>query len=310
MKIGIDLGGTNIAGGLVSDDGKIVFKTSTPTVCDKGEMGLMEEILKVINLLLANENAKNVTSIGIGVPGHVDEKEGLVVICNNIPFVNTRLADFITEKTSIPCYLGNDANAAALGEVRAGCAKDYDNAVMITLGTGVGSGLIFNKKIFSGCNGSAGELGHISLFPDGIPCNCGRRGCFELYASATALKNQTREAMENNPESLLWKFAKTLDNVNGKTAFDAMRAGDETGKKVVSDYIRYLSIGVLDIINLLFPDVIIFGGGISKEGKNLLAPLRKIIEKECYSTYGKQPELLIAELGNDAGIIGAAFLGV
>ncbi len=310
MKIGIDLGGTNIAGGLVSDDGRLIFKTSIPTVRDKGEMGLMEEILKVINILLENEAANNVTSIGIGVPGHVDEKTGLVVICNNIPFENTRLADFITERTSIPCYLGNDANAAALGEVLAGCAKDYDNAVMITLGTGVGSGLIFNKKIFSGCNGSAGELGHISLFPDGIECNCGRRGCLELYASATALKNQTREAMKNNPESLLWKFAKTLDDVTGKTAFDAFRVGDEVGTKVVSDYIRYLSIGVLDIINLLFPDAIIFGGGISKEGENLLSPLRKIIEKECYSTYGRQPALLIAELGNDAGIIGAAFLGV
>ncbi len=310
MKIGIDLGGTNIAGGLVSDDGRLIYKTSTPTVCDKGEEGLCLEILKVINALLAHEAAENVTSIGIGVPGHVDEKEGLVVICNNIPFKNTPLANFITEKTSLPCYLGNDANAAALGEVLAGCAKDYNDAVMITLGTGVGSGLIFGKKIFAGCNGAAGEIGHISLFPDGIECNCGRRGCFELYASATALKNQTREAMEKNPESALWKFAKNLDEVNGKTAFDAMRDGDKVGSAVVSQYIRYLSIGVLDIINLLFPEAIIFGGGISKEGENLLAPLREIIDRECYSTYGKKPALLIAELGNDAGIIGAAFFGV
>ena len=308
MKIGIDLGGTNLAGGLVSDDGKLLFKTSVPTVCDKGETGLMEEILRVINLLLENEAAKNVTSIGIGVPGHVDEKKGLVVLCDNVPFKNTLLAEFITKKTGIPCYLGNDANAAALGEALVGCAKDYDNAVMITLGTGVGSGLIFNKKIFSGCNGSAGELGHVSLFPDGIECSCGRRGCFELYASATALKNQTREAMKINPESKLWKFAKTLDSVTGKTAFDAMREGDKVGAQVVSDYIHYLSIGVLNLMNLLFPDAIIFGGGISREGEYLLRPLRKIIEKECYSTYGRQPALLIAELGNDAGIIGAAFL--
>ena len=309
MKIGIDLGGTNIAGGLVSDDGRLIYKTSTPTICDRGEEGLLLEILKVINSLLSNEAAENVTAIGIGVPGHVDEKEGLVVICNNIPFENTPLASFITEKTGLPCYLGNDANAAALAEVRAGCAKDYNDAVMITLGTGVGSGLIFGKKIFAGCNGAAGEIGHISLFPDGLQCNCGRRGCFELYASATALKNQTREAMKKNPESKLWKFAKTLDDANGKTAFDAMREGDEVGREVVSQYIRYLSIGVLDIINFLFPEAIIFGGGISKEGENLLAPLRKIIDRECYSTYGKKPALLIAELGNDAGIIGAAFFG-
>jgi len=310
LKIGIDLGGTNIAGGLVSDDGKLIYKTSTPTICDKGEEGLLLEILRVVNSLLEHEKAENVTSIGIGVPGHVDEKEGLVVICNNIPFVNTPLAAFITEKTGLPCYLGNDANAAALAEVRAGCAKAYNDAVMITLGTGVGAGIIFGKRIFAGCNGAAGEIGHISLFPDGLSCNCGRRGCFELYASATALKNQTREAMKNNPSSALWRIAKTLDEVSGKTAFDAMREGDRVGCDVVSQYIRYLSIGVLDIINILFPEAIIFGGGISKEGENLLAPLREIIDRECYSTYGKKPTLLIAELGNDAGIIGASFFGV
>lgn len=309
MKIGIDLGGTKIAGGLVSDNGEILFKTSIPTVTDKGEDGLLSEVLSLIKLLMNHEKAENVTSVGIGVPGNVDEKLGLVIFCNNIPFNNLPLAKYITEHTSLPCFLTNDANAAALAEARVGCAKDYSDCVMITLGTGIGSGIILNNRIYSGANGSAGELGHLSLFPDGIPCSCNRRGCFELYASATALIEQTKLVMKKNKKSKLWSFAKTLDDVTGKTAFDAMRVGDPFGEQVVSDYIRYLSIGVLDIVNLLYPEAIIFGGGLSREGEYLLSPLREIVNNQCYSPYGRTPELLIAELGNDAGIIGAALLG-
>lgn len=309
MRIGIDLGGTNIAGGLVSDTGELIYKTSVPTVIDKGEQGLLEAIVDVIDHLIDKANGNPISCIGIGVPGHADDKTGVVIYCNNIPFVNTELASYITNKTSLPCYIGNDANAAALAEVLFGSAKEFDNAIMITLGTGIGSGIVFNKKIFAGCNGAAGELGHICLYPDGIDCNCGRRGCYELYGSATALKNQTREAMKNHLESKLWELAKSPDEVTGKTAFDAMRLGDKVGTDVVNQYIRYLSIGVLDIINLLCPEAIIFGGGIAKEGETLLAPIREIVKNECYSDYGKLTEFLIAELGNDAGIIGAAFLG-
>lgn len=309
MRIGIDLGGTNIAGGLVSDTGELIYKTSVPTVVDKGEPGLLEAIAGVIKHLIDKASGKAISYVGIGVPGHADDKTGIVVYCNNIPFVNTALASYITSETGLPCYIGNDANAAALAEVLFGTAREFDNAVMITLGTGIGSGIVLGKRIFAGCNGAAGELGHISLFPDGVDCNCGRRGCYELYGSATALKRQTCEAMEKHPESKLRELAKTPDDVTGKTAFDAMRMGDKVGTEVVNQYIRYLSIGVLDIINLLCPEAIIFGGGIAKEGETLLSPIREIVKKECYSDYGKQTQFLIAELGNDAGIIGAAFLG-
>ena len=309
MRIGIDLGGTNIAGGLVRDDGTLIYKTSSPTVSDKGERGLLLAILDVVKHLIDRAGSEEISYIGIGVPGHVDNTTGTVIYCNNIPFENTPLADFITNETGLPCYLGNDANAAALAEVLVGAAKEYDDAVMITLGTGVGAGLIVNKKIHAGSNGAAGEIGHISLYPDGLECKCGRRGCFELYASATALIRQTREAMQAHPESRLWEVSKTLDAVNGKTSFDAMRLGDEVAEGVVTQYVRYLATGILDIINLLCPKAIILGGGLAKEGENLLAPIRDIVKKECYSDYGKQTEFLIAELGNDAGIIGAAFLG-
>ena len=308
LKIGIDLGGTNIAGGLVSDSGELIYKTSAPTVTDSEE-SLLSAIVNVINEIKTHANGEEISGVGIGVPGHADDKTGIVVYCNNVPFENTPLAEYVKRETGLSCTIGNDANAAALGEVLFGSAKNYSNAIMITLGTGIGAGIIFDNKVFSGCNGAAGEIGHMCLVPDGIPCACGRRGCFELYGSATALKRQTREAMEKHPESILNKLAKTPEEVSGKTAFDAMRAGDEVGKAVVDQYVRYLATGVVDIINLLYPEAIIFGGGVAKEGETLLAPICEIVEKESYSTYGRQPKFLTAELGNDAGIIGAAFLG-
>lgn len=309
LRIGIDLGGTNIAGGLVSDDGEIVFKKSISTVTDKGESGLLDAILSLCKSLIARADSEEITSIGIGVPGHADNREGLVVYCNNIPFENTCLSKFITENTGLSCNIGNDANAAALAEVLFGVARGLDSAIMVTLGTGVGGGIIIGKRIFDGCNGSAGEIGHMSLFPDGKECNCGRRGCFELYASATALKEQTQKAMENHPESKLWEFAKSPLEANGKTAFDAMRAGDDVGKSVVEQYIKYLSVGIVNLVNCFCPEAIIFGGGIAKEGETLLSPIREILSREQYSDYNKKTALLTASLGNDAGIIGAAFLG-
>ncbi len=309
LRIGIDLGGTNIAGGLVRDDGEIVFKKSIPTVVDKGESGLLDAILSLCKSLLDKAGGDEVSSIGIGVPGHADNSEGLVVYCNNIPFENTHLSKFITENTGLPCNIGNDANAAALAEVLFGSARGLDSAIMVTLGTGVGGGIVIGKHVFDGCNGSAGEIGHMCLFPDGIECRCGRRGCFELYASATALKAQTREAMEKNPESKLWVLAKNLSEVNGKTAFDALRLGDEIGKAVVDQYIKYLATGVVDLVNCFCPEAVIFGGGIAKEGETLLSPIREILSREQYSDYNKKTVLLTASLGNDAGIIGAAFFG-
>ncbi len=310
MRIGIDLGGTNIAGGLVSDDGTITCKYSVPTDSSRGASGICEDIIALIRKIHAESGDCSVSSVGVGVPGQVDSDSQLVIYCNNIPLNNVDLKGTIERETGIPAFIGNDADAAALAEVTIGAARDFRDAVMITLGTGIGSGLIFNNRVYSGCNGAAGEIGHMSIVPDGIPCNCGRRGCFELYASATALKRRTCEAMEKNPESKLWDIAGSLEKVCGKTAFDAMRMGDAAGAEVVGTYIRHLATGILNVINLLQPQVIIIGGGISKEGETLLAPLREIVAKERYSRGTSQTELITAKLGNDAGIIGAAFFGV
>ncbi len=310
MRIGIDLGGTNIAGGLIDESGKLLYKHSVRTDTSRGANGICSDIVALIEKIRQENGNCEILSIGVGVPGQVDCDTQLVVYCNNIPLQNTDLKSIIEEKTGIPAFIGNDADAAALGEVKAGAAQSFKDVVMITLGTGIGCGLIFGGRAFPGCNGASGEIGHISLIPDGIECNCGRRGCFELYASATALKRQTREAMEKNPESKLWEIAKSLDNVSGKTAFDAMRAGDAAGSEVVRQYIEYLAIGLTDIVNLLQPEAIIIGGGISKEGETLLAPVRDFIARNRYSRGDIQTQVLKAALGNDAGIIGAAFFGV
>jgi glucokinase len=209
-----------------------------------------------------------------------------------------------------PVYLDNDANCAALGEALAGSGKGVDSFVAITLGTGVGSGIVINGKIVSGVNDAAGELGHMVIHVDGLQCNCGRRGCWEKYASATALVEQTREAMEERPDSVLWQLAGgSLAGVNGKTSFDAWRMNDPTGTFLVERYLRYLAIGLGNIINALQPAIICIGGGIGHEKENLLQPLRELVRLERYSIYAKvQTQLVSAVLGNDAGIVGAAAL--
>jgi glucokinase len=206
----------------------------------------------------------------------------------------------------------NDANAAALGEFLAGSAKGTKNAIAITLGTGVGGGIVIDGKIYSGSNFAGAELGHMVIVKDGRECGCGRKGCWEAYASATALINMTKEAIRNEKAEfsyMLHLADDDIDNVNGKTAFDAQQAGDNTGAEVVDQYISYLATGLINIINIFQPDVLCIGGGIAGQGDNLLTPLRAIIEKERFTKYNeKQTKVCIATLGNDAGIIGAACL--
>lgn len=308
MRIGIDLGGMSVKAGLIDENYNIIAKDSVPTDLTSGE-NIINDIIALVERMKANAPDGKIESIGIGVPGHVDSKTKKVLVCNNVPVCNVDVRARVEEACGIKTHIDNDANVAALGEVMAGAAKGYDSAVMITLGTGVGSGIIIDRRILVGCNGAAGEIGHMVIESDGIKCNCGRKGCFELYASATALMRQTREAMQADAESAMWKLCDgDIENVSGKTAFDAMRANDASGKKVVEQYIKYLSIGVIDIINLLQPDAIIIGGGISKEKDNLIKPLEEIVKVELYSQGDVQTKLVIAQLGNDAGIIGAALL--
>ena len=253
----------------------------------------------------------DIISIGVGTPGSVNKELELIEFANNLGFDNVPAYKLLRDRTGVKnVYFDNDANCAALGEAVAGCGQGVKNFVMITLGTGVGSGLIVNGKLVTGLNYAAGEMGHTVIVFNGLQCNCGRRGCWEKYSSATALISQTKDAMRLDPYSLMWdEVGGDYTRVSGRTAFRAADKGDVTAKKVVSRYISYLACGVSNLINIFQPEILCVGGGIGNEKENLLAPLRKIVASEIYSIHAKkQTKIMSATLGNDAGIIGAALL--
>ncbi len=308
--IGIDIGGMSVACGITDEKFNIIYKDSVPTEAKKPGEEIVADIIGLVKKVMDKVNAKeaDIKSIGIGAPGMLDRENGVIVRSSNINFRNTEIRKLINEQINVPVYVDNDANCAALGEAVSGSTKEVDNSVMITLGTGVGGGVILNKKIYSGFNGHAGELGHTVIVYDGEPCGCGRKGCWETYASVTALIRQTKKAIEENPESIL---AKSVDGeVNGKTAFDAMRNNCPVGTQVVNQYIKYVAVGITDIINILMPEMIAIGGGISKEGDALIKPLIEEVTINMYKKMAVPTKIVTATLGNDAGIIGAAALGV
>lgn len=311
-NIGIDLGGTNIKVGLVDENYNIVqkatAKTNLPRPADEICGTIVELIWQCLNA--AKVTIGEVNSIGIGTPGVANRNSGIVLYSCNLDFHNTDLRTLLKQRLDKPIFVENDANAAAFGEVLAGAGKGYSDVVVVTLGTGVGGGIIIGGKIYTGFNFCGAELGHTVIEFNGRQCGCGRKGCFEAYSSATALINMTKEAMEANKESAMWGLVGgDIEKVDGKTAFDGMRANDEAAKGVVNMYIEYLGCGLTNIVNTFQPEVLLIGGGICKEGENLTKPLYEIICRDMYCIDEKQSTKLdICKLGNDAGIIGAAFL--
>lgn len=312
-RIGVDLGGTNIVVGVINEENKIIAKASRKTNSPRPAEGIFDDMADAIKEAMdqAQITYKDVISVGVGTPGSVNKEDELIEFANNLAFENVPAYALLRERIGTDkVFFDNDANCAALGEAVAGCGKGVANFVMITLGTGVGSGIIANGKLVTGLNYAAGEMGHMVIAYDGIPCNCGRKGCWESYSSATALISQTKDAMKKNPDSLMWELADgELKNVNGRTAFDASRKGDAAAKAVVNNYISHLAVGIGNVINIFQPDIVCVGGGIGNEKENLLAPVRKLVVAERYSIHAKkQSRILSAVLGNDAGIIGAALL--
>ncbi len=312
-RLGIDLGGTNIVAGVVDENFKIVATAKRKTNCPRPAEEIVNDMAEISLEAIAKAGIKveDIESAGVGSPGSINPTDGVVVYSNNLGFFNLELSKLLKEKTGIDFYLDNDANAAAYGELIAGAGKGVNNFVMITLGTGVGGGAIIDGKMLTGSNYAGGELGHTVIDINGQMCSCGRQGCFEAYASATALIRQTKQAMVKYPNSVMWEIVKgNIDAVNGLTAFDAMRKGDEAGKAVVDKYIYYLSVGIANMINIFQPEILCIGGGVSKEGDNIIVPLQKIVDGENYARLmEKKAVIKAAELGNDAGIIGAAYLG-
>jgi len=312
--LGIDLGGTNIAAGVVDKNNQIIGRATAKTIVPCAPEEMCDQLAKVA--FAALENAKvsidDISWIGIGCPGTVNRATGIVEFANNLSFDNFELSKLLSAQMNKKIIIENDANAAAYGEYMAGALHGATNGLAITLGTGIGSGIIIDGKIYSGTNFAAGEMGHTVIVYNGRQCSCGRRGCWERYASATGLIITTKEAMEKaDRSSTIWQLAEgSLDNVSGRTAFDAMRAGDPTGQQVVDEYISYLGCGLANAINIFQPDILCIGGGICNEGETLLKPLREYIDHEQYAMNSThKTKLCKAQLGNDAGIIGAALLG-
>ncbi len=309
--IGIDLGGTNIAAGVVGSDFEIVAKTSVPTArprpCRDICADMAAAALEAVKL--AGLSIDDIESVGVGAPGVVNSAEGIIEYSCNLDFYNEPVAEYVSERLGKPVYLENDANAAAYGEFIAGSAKGTHNAVCITLGTGVGGGIIINDRIYSGFNFAGAEIGHTVIEVGGAECSCGRRGCFEAYSSATGLIRMTKEAMDAHPESKMHEMMG--DHISGRLAFNAMREGDAAAKEVVDKYIKYLAAGIANTINVFQPEVLCIGGGVCNEGDALMVPLREAVANEVYSKRSaKNTKLVRAALGNEAGIIGAAFLGL
>ena len=315
--IGVDLGGTNIAIGLCDENLNMIDKGSVPTHADRdGELivrdmaNLAAEIIKR-NGLTVND----IASVGIATPGAANSKTGVVEYANNLPFLNFPIAEIFKKYLPVEKVLiANDANAAALGEALAGAAKGTKNSVMITLGTGVGGGVIIDGKIFDGGINCAGaELGHIVIVAGGRQCSCGRRGCWEAYSSATGLSRMTKEKMNElklkGIPSLLFDEADKDGKVSARTAFNAMKRGDKHGAMVVDEYIKYLAEGITNIINIFQPEILTIGGGVCNEKEYLTKPLLEIVENEQYTRNNvNKTKVVTAVLGNDAGIIGAAGL--
>lgn len=310
-SIGIDLGGTNIVSAVVNEKYEIVAKAKTPTNSPRSAEEIFDDIARVS--IEAVEKAgltiEDIESVGMGTPGTVNG-EGIIEFANNLGFKNVPAKEMLFERLGVEnIFVENDANCAALGEAYAGVGNGSNNFVAVTLGTGVGSGIIVDGKIVNGVNFAGGECGHMVIMVDGEQCSCGRKGCWEAYASATALIRQTKKAMEEYPNSLMHKFAAEEGKVSGRTAFDAMRKGDIAGIKVVEKYIKYVACGLINLVNALQPEIICIGGGICNEGETLMKPLRRYVQSERYSIYSKiQTKIVKAELGNDAGVIGAAIL--
>ena len=313
--IGVDLGGTNIAVGITDENGNIIKKGKVPTQKERHSDEIVADMGALCTSLVAEAGLTfgDIASVGVAAPGTVDPANGEIKYANNINMFHYPLAAKLMEHIPVKkVYLENDANAAALAEAKAGAGKGYSDVIMITLGTGVGGGIVIGGKLYSGFNYAGAELGHVVIEYNGRPCTCGRKGCWEAYSSATALIEMTKEKMAENRDTVMWEMCENRSKkVSGRTAFNAAKAGDKAGLEVVEKYIDYLASGITNMVNIFQPEVLCIGGGVCGEGDYLLTPLKAIVDRDQYGSaaHDDKTQIKIAELGNDAGIIGAALLG-
>ena len=311
IAIGIDIGGTSIKGAAVDSFGKVYDVFSMPTDKNKPGEEIVLELCKLIKNYLQKQNFKEpILGIGLGIPGVINSEKGIVGYSANLPlWENLHIKNIMEKELGLPVRITNDANAAAYGEAKFGAGKDFATTIMITLGTGVGGGIVLNGKLFEGNEGKGAELGHVTMVLNGRDCGCGRKGCFEQYASATGLINDATFSMRKHPDSLMNKVAKELGGMDARVPFIAERRGDRFAHEIVENYIMYLGEGLLNFCNVFRPNMIILSGGIANEGDPFIARLNQYLLDHDFG-YKRTPNVLlsIAKLGYDSGKIGAAAL--
>ena len=306
-KVGIDLGGTNIKAGIVNEENEIIAKGQKKTFAQRSAEEIMKDMEKLVEELLEEHHIskEQVEKVGIGCPGTIDSKTGTVIYSNNIVWENIELGAIMENSLQLPVKVYNDADCAALGETVAGAAKDCNNMILLTLGTGEGGGIILDGKVFDGYYAGGAELGHTTLIAGGEPCTCGRKGCLEAYASATAIIRIAKKKMEQEKESLLHEY----NEIDGVAIFEAAKNNDRAANEAIDEYVMYLAEGIVNFVNIFRPEKVLLGGGISHAGDRLIQPVNEYVKKYCFGgnrTY--IPEVMQLKLGNDAGIIGAANL--
>lgn len=309
--LGIDVGGTNISAGVVDTEGNMIAKLSTPTMNGRNSADILDDMASLCFRLCEEQNIdmEDIHSIGIGLPGSMDKKKGILKYANNLNFDHINVVKEMKTRTSLPVYIENDANCAAIGENTCGASKGEKNVIYITLGTGVGAGIIIDGKIFDGSFGGGGEAGHMVIVAEGEECSCGRKGCWEAYASASALRREGRIAAAKYPNSEIYNIVDgNIKLIDAKTVFDADDLGDKVAHEIIERYIKYVAVGIVNLVNIFQPQSVVIGGGICAQGDKVIEPIRKILKNKVYGGATKT-KISVATLGNDAGIVGAAMLG-
>jgi glucokinase len=306
--IGIDLGGTKINGALADLEGKVLSKFTMPTNASEGEQAVLGRIVEVIETVIekANKTVDEIKTIGIGSPGPLDAKAGIIVTTPNLPFRNFQLVKPIIEKFNIPTFLDNDANVAAIGEYMLGSGKGTTNMVYITVSTGIGGGAILDGRVYRGSTSNALEVGHMTIVPDGPRCNCGNNGCIEALASGTAIARQAREAIAAGLETTL----SGLDVVTSYEVYKEAQAGDKVSKDILDKSFNYLGIAVANIITSFDPEMFVIGGGVSQMGDVLFDKVQQVVNKRCFKSMSENCKIVPAGLGTDAGVMGAVALAL
>lgn len=306
--IGIDLGGTKISGALATLDGELLATYTIPTKAEEGEAAIIGRIIEVVEKVLEDGDKKteDIKAIGIGSPGPLDTKKGTIITTPNLPFKNFNIVQPIAEKFGIKTYLDNDANAATIGEYMFGAGKGSENMVFVTVSTGVGGGAVLNGKVYRGNTSNALEIGHMTLLEDGPKCGCGNSGCLEALSSGTGIARRAKEALETGVKSSLSQY----ENITSYEVFKEAANGDEVAKEVLDRALTYLGIGIANIITSFDPEVVVIGGGVSKAGEIVFDKVKEVVNKRCFKTLAESTKILPAELGTDAGVIGAVALAI